>query len=72
MEDEIECVTKQWGGSIGIVIPKEIVVREHIHPNEKVRVTVTKMALAKSIWLLGPVRDTQSTQEIKDELKKGW
>lgn len=72
MSDEIECVTKQWGGSIGIVIPKEVVEQENIRPNQRIRVVVKKIILAKDLWGLGPIKLTKSAQEIKDELRKGW
>jgi antitoxin component of MazEF toxin-antitoxin module len=69
---EIECITRKWGSSVGIVIPKEIVEKEHIKPNEKVRITVNKMVLAKDLWGLAPRKKKQSAQEIKDWLRKGW
>jgi antitoxin component of MazEF toxin-antitoxin module len=70
---EIECITRKWGSSVGIVIPKEIVEKEHIKPNEKVRVTVNKITLARDLWNLGPlVRKDKSTQKVKDELRAGW
>ena len=72
MPEEIECITKKWGSSIGIVIPKEIVQKEHIKPNEKIHIVVKKMLLARDFWNLGPLRRTESTQDIKDELRKGW
>jgi len=72
MTTEVECVAKQWGSSIGVIIPKNVVDAEHIRPNEKVRVTVKKTTLAQDIWNLGPITSVRSTQEIVDELKKGW
>ena len=38
----VECRTRKWGNSIGIAIPKEIVEREKIRPNEKIRVFISK------------------------------
>lgn len=72
MSDEIECVTKQWGGSIGIVIPKEVVEQENIRPNQRIRVVVKKIIQTKDLWELGPIKLIKSAQEIKDELRKGW
>ncbi len=69
---EAECTTKKWGSSIGIVIPSDVVQKENLRINEKIRIIIKKMPMAKDIWNLGPLRRTESTQDIKDELKKGW
>ena len=34
--------------------------------------TLKKFILAKEFWKLGPIKDKRTTQEIKDELRKGW
>jgi antitoxin component of MazEF toxin-antitoxin module len=70
--DEIECITKKWGSSLGIVIPNEIVKKERIKPNERIRVIVKKVVLAKDIWGLAPFKKKESAQKIKDMLRKGW
>ncbi len=72
MPEDIECVTKKWGSSIGIVIPNDVVKKEHLKPNEKIRIVIKKIPLAKELWGIGIVKDKRSTQEIKDELRKGW
>ena len=72
MSVEVECVARKWGSSIGVIIPKEVVESERIRPNEAIRVTVRKTPLAKMLWNLGPLPIKQSTQDIVDELKKGW
>jgi len=72
MPEEVECTTKKWGSSIGIVIPKSVVEREHIKPNEKIRILVKKVPLARDLWGIAPFKKKQSTQEIKDWLRKQW
>jgi hypothetical protein len=69
---EIECIAKKWGGSIGIVLPKDIVEKEHISPDEHIRISIQKIPRARDIWSLGPITTKDSTQKIKDELRKGW
>ncbi len=69
---EVECIAKKWGSSLGIIIPKEVALEEGIKPNETVRVVVRKAPLAKDIWKLGPIRRTEPTQEIVNEMKNGW
>ena len=50
----IECETKlkTWGNSIGIVIPKEKIEKEHLKIDQKVRVIIspTKMLKVKDIF----------------------
>ncbi len=72
MADEVECETKKWGSSIGIIIPSDVVKRERIKPNERILVTVKKVVLAKDIWGLAPFKKKESAQKIKDWLRKGW
>lgn len=69
---EIECVAKKWGSSIGVVIPKDVVDKERIHPDDKIVVTIRKISLMSSIWDLGPRKRLESTQKVKDELRAGW
>jgi len=72
MAEEIECIAKQWGSSVGIIIPQEVVKRIQLKPLEKIRVTVEKVTRARDIWNLGPLMIAEPTQKIKDELRKGW
>lgn len=69
---EITCRAKKWGGSIGIVIPKDIVEKENIKPNEEIKIAIRKIILAKDLWSLGPIFERRSAQEIKNEMRKGW
>ena len=51
---EIECITRKWGNSIGITIPKEVVEKEHIMTNEKVKVSIkTKEKLFDRVFGIG-------------------
>ena len=62
-------VTKKWGNSIGVVIPKEVVEKEGIKVEQQVSIEVRPMknSLAE---LFGKYKTNKSTQEIKDELRK--
>ena len=72
MDEEVECTTKKWGSSIGIVIPKSVVERENIKPNEKIHIVVKKVTLARDLWGLAPFKKKESGQEAKDWMRKGW
>ncbi len=68
---EIECVTKKWGSSLGIIIPKEIVMKEHISEHDKIVVEIKKKRLV--LDLFGSISGWKTpTQKIKDEMREGW
>ncbi|MEK6886776.1 MAG: hypothetical protein AABW88_03010 [Nanoarchaeota archaeon] len=68
---EVEVVTKEWGSSIGVIIPKSVVNKEHIKKNEKIIMSFKKVHTAREIWgmLSGWKIDTQ---KAKDEMRRGW
>lgn len=68
---ELECVTRKWGNSLGIIIPWEITQQEHITENEKLFVTIKKKHTVKEFFGLLPDWK-RPTVEIKREMKKGW
>jgi len=70
--EEITCKTKKWGGSIGIVIPKEVVEKERIKPDEDIKIAIRRIPLAKEIWGLAPRKKFKSTQEIKNWMREQW
>ncbi|HLC32680.1 MAG TPA: AbrB/MazE/SpoVT family DNA-binding domain-containing protein [Candidatus Nanoarchaeia archaeon] len=72
MNEEIEATTRKWGSSLGIVIPNDIVEKENLKPNEKIKIVIKKQNFFKDLWGIAPVKDKRSTQEIVDELRKGW
>jgi len=68
---EIETVAKRWGSSIGIILPKAIIEENKIRENDKIIVEIKKKALAGELFGKFP-NWKKSTQEIKDEMRKGW
>lgn len=68
---EIECTTKKWGNSVGIVLPKDLVDNENIKINEKVVIDIKKVHKAKDFFGMLP-NWKADTQKIKNELRKGW
>ncbi len=71
MSSEGEMVTaRKWGHSIGITLSKKLVEKEKIRPEDKLIITVKKAGSLKELF--GSHKFKKSTQEIKDELKKGW
>ncbi len=68
---EIECTTRKVGGSIGVILPNEIVKKESIKPNEKVIIEIKRRHKAKEFFGLLSGWKTP-TQKLKDEARKGW
>ena len=69
---QIEVKAKRWGSSLGVIIPKEVVEKEHIAENEKIQIAIKKEHTAKEVWGLLPKGWKKSTQELKEEARKGW
>ena len=69
MEMSITVVTKKWGNSIGVIIPKNLVVKECIKAGQNVRIEI-KPAGHPFAKYLGTLKTGRPVQEIKDELKK--
>lgn len=68
---ECETITREWGNSIGVVLPKEVVEKEHLKKDEKIRILILKQKnpLKKTFGLMKG-KWTKSAQEMKDELRR--
>jgi len=67
----VECITRKWGSSLGIIIPKDFVEKENITENEKISLELKKVNTVKELFgLLGDWK--KSTDQIKTEMKEGW
>lgn len=68
---EVELVAKKWGSSLGIVLPKTIVEKEHISENDTIVIEIKKRHFAREFF--GVLSDWKKpTDKIKEEMKKGW
>ena len=47
---EAEVRTKKIGGSIGIIIPNEIIQKEKIRPNQRIKIEVEKVSDVSFLW----------------------
>ena len=65
----VTVVTKKWGNSIGIVIPKEVVEKEGIKVKQQVSIEV-KPAKNPFAELFGKYKTGRSVQDIKNEIRK--
>ena len=70
---QMEATVREWGNSLGIILPKEFTKNENIKPGDKVKVIVlsNKNSLNAVFGSLqGKMKRT--SQQIKDELRKEW
>lgn len=65
-----QTMTKRWGNSLGLVIPKEIVKDSHIRENEKVTVLIIKDSQKVLEETFGIAKGKFSSQKMKDRLRK--
>ena len=67
---EAVVTVRRWGNSLGIALPKSFVEEIGIMPNESIAISVRKV---KSMHdLFGSFKTKKTTQEIMDEIRKGW
>lgn len=70
---EIEAITRKWGNSIAVIIPNDFVLREGIRENQAIKIEVKKKKpKAGVLFGFAPELKKWSTQELKDDAKRGW
>lgn len=70
--EAIKTETRKWGNSLGIIIPKDIVEREHLKERDKIKFIIIKDSkkVLKETFGIAKGKIKRSAQEIKDELRK--
>ena len=69
----IECETKlkTWGNSIGIVIPKDKMNKEHLKANQIVRVIITPIKILRVKDIFGKLKSLKKpTEQIMKEIDR--
>ena len=67
---ERETKLRAWGNSIGLVIPKEDVIKENLRPDQKVKVIITPIKTVKVKDIFGKLKFKRSTEAIMKEVDK--
>lgn len=67
---EVEAIAKKWGSSIGFIVPKEVVEKEKIMPNSKVKFEIIKVTDISDTF--GRLKRKVSGQKFKDMARAGW
>jgi len=67
-----EAIPKQWGNSVGITIPKEIIEKEHISPRKKTKFLVVGSEMETLKKAFGSLKLKKPTQKVMDEIDAGY
>jgi len=70
---EIKAITRRWGNSIAVVIPREVLEEQRIREDEEIIIRVEKKR-PKAGVMFGrfPELRKTPTQQLKDETRRGW
>ncbi len=70
--EEINCELRKWGRSIGVVIPKESVIKEHLKEGDKIKILITKKNNVLR-EMFGSLKLKRSSEEMLKEIdEEGW
>ena len=70
MVGQIKARVKEWGNSLGVTIPKEIVIKEELKPNDEITITISKKQVLEDFF--GKLKTAIDAQKMKDEARKAW
>lgn len=71
MVGQIKTRVKEWGNSLGVTIPKEIVIKEELKPNDEITITITKKQILEDFFGRGKGK-IKDAQKEKNEARKLW
>ena len=70
--DTVETQIREWGGSLGVVIPREIALHDKLKAGDTVELLLIKKTNVFK-ELFGTVKLKRSTEEILKEIdEEGW
>jgi antitoxin component of MazEF toxin-antitoxin module len=74
MTAKVKVKAKQWGSSLGFIIPNEIVKEQKIREGDELEIELQKVADIEKLFGMarGKRQAGLTTQQIKDELRAGW
>lgn len=68
---EAEARVRKWGNSLGLIIPKETVEKEHIKEKEKLRFLIIRDSnVLKETFGMVKGKWKKSAQQFKDQARK--
>ena len=69
---EFKTIARKWGSSIGIILPKSVIEENRIRENDEVFIELKRENIMSDLFGKFPRKSKKTTQEIKDEARKGW
>ena len=67
-----DAIPKNWGNSIGITIPSEIIKKENIQPKKRVRFIVIGSEMQTLKKAFGTLKLKKSTQKVMRDIDEGY
>ena len=67
-----DAIPKQWGNSIGITIPREVIEKEKISPKRRVKFLVVGAEMDNLKKAFGSLKLKKETQKVMDEIDAGY
>ena len=71
MEIKTKTKIREWGNSLGIVIPKDIVIKEKLNTNDYVTVIISKKDTLEDFFGMNN-KSKIDPQKAKDNSRKIW
>ena len=74
MPTKVKVKAKQWGSSLGFIIPNEVVKEQKIREGDELEIELQKLTDIEKLFGIahGKRPAGLTTQKIKDELRAGW
>ena len=67
----VEVKVKKWGNSMGVILPKVLIEKEHLRENDTINIELVKEADLSNIF--GSIKKRKmSGQKFKDMVREGW
>lgn len=67
-----EAIPKQWGNSVGITIPREVIEKEHISIKKRTKFIAIGLEMDKLKKAFGTLNLKKSTQKVMNEIDEGY
>ncbi len=68
--ETITTITRKWGNSLGIRLPKEIVKKNHLKPDEEIIIQIGKAETSKAKELFGILQAKESTEKSMKDIDR--
>ncbi len=67
-----DAIPKQWGNSVGITIPKNVIEKENISTKKKTKFIAIGSEMDQLKRAFGSLKLKKSTQKVMDEIDEGY